>query len=184
MRFVTRLSGSADSPDVERQRLKYIIVATVQRLVSRALDRAGLPSQAEDCRTATTLTAAGRAAVRAKTAAYAYSIAVRDSTRWAVAGDAADVADAAATAARAARRSAADWDRAAVAAASTVLLAAATSGDDAAEAATPAEIFSEAIAILDGALAIGNRATDIDAALVLERMNKIRRAFVFVERTA
>ena len=33
MRFVTRLSGSADTPAVEQQRLDYIVIETIRRIL-------------------------------------------------------------------------------------------------------------------------------------------------------
>ncbi|HXF89558.1 MAG TPA: hypothetical protein VNK48_14475 [Xanthobacteraceae bacterium] len=126
MRFVLRLSGSRDTPAVEQQRLEFIVVETVRRIVSSAMRAIGLPEWAAKCRAATTLQQA-----------------------LDTAAEAAEAAEAARAAAEAA------W--AAWAAAEAAWAARATLVDD-------------AIAIVDGALAIGKQAPAIDIAVASERL--------------
>ena len=116
-RFVLRLSGSADSQEVEQMRLEYIVTETVKRIVSVAMDAAKLPEWAATCRAVTTFIEAREVAAAA--------------------------ADAAADAARYAARD---------------------------------KIADECIAIIDGALAIGNQADAIEVSVALDRMEKSRRA--------
>lgn len=69
--FAPRLSGSADTPAIEQQRLKYIVVETVKLIVSSALDSAGLASEADQCRSVKTFGEAKVMAARAARAAWA-----------------------------------------------------------------------------------------------------------------
>ena len=164
MPFVTRLSGSADTPDVERLRLEYIVIETVRRIVAMAMDAAGLTDQAAKCRAVKTFaeaaaTAANAAADAAKAAATAAKYAATAAKYAAMAATAAKYAVTAAKAAIDAKYAAKYAATAATASAATAAVAA---------------IDDHCIAIVEGALAIGNQATDMDAILVAERMNKIR----------
>ena len=69
--FAPRLSGSADSRDVEKRRLEYIVIETVRRIVSSAMDAAGLKTEAEKCRAVTTFAEATAWAAWAAEAAWA-----------------------------------------------------------------------------------------------------------------
>jgi hypothetical protein len=51
-RIVPRLAGSADTASVERQRLEYIVLETIARTVSSAMQAAGFEAWAERLRTA------------------------------------------------------------------------------------------------------------------------------------
>ena len=200
-RFVTRLSGSRDTPEVEHQRLEFIVIETVRRVVAMAMDAAGLKNNAAKCRAAATFVeatnaataAAAAAANAAKAATYAtYATKAADAAKAATyatyatkAADAAGVANAAAKAAGVAN--AADYaayaayftyaTKAADAAGVANAANAAKAADYAAYAAYAADaaVCNHCIEIVEGALAIGNQATDIDTALVIERMDKIRQ---------
>jgi len=137
--FVPRLSGSADTPAVEQQRLEFIVIETVKRIVANAMSAAGLPEQAQQCRDVRMIDDAKVAAAEAAEAAGA----ARDA--WA-AGTA--------RAAEAAGAAGAAWDERA---------------EEAAWAAWAA-IDDDAIAIVRGALAIGNQAPAIDVALIEQRV--------------
>lgn len=52
--YVGRLAGTADTPDVERQRVEYLVRYAVRVSVPRVLDKAGFPGLAKKCRGATT----------------------------------------------------------------------------------------------------------------------------------
>ena len=69
--FVTRLSGSADTDQIERQRLNYIFIETIRQIVSRAMDAADLPDQARACRDVSTVAQARTTSTRAAKAAWA-----------------------------------------------------------------------------------------------------------------
>ena len=142
MRFVTRLSGSSDTPAVEQQRLEYIILETVKRIVSLSMDAVNLTAMAAMCRSVVTLDDARKAAeaVYATSSTYVAVYAVYATSATNAAAKVGYAADAAAEA-----------------------------------AVNDAAVYAHAIEIVDGALAIGNQATDSDAALVLARMNSARK---------
>ena len=71
MRFVMRLSGSADTPDIEQQRLELIVLQTVQRVVSSAMTAAQMPEQAKACQAVGTFHECGSVAASAASAASA-----------------------------------------------------------------------------------------------------------------
>jgi hypothetical protein len=96
MPFVTRLSGTADAPEVEIRRAAYIAAQTVERIIPIAMRCAGQEGSVAAAK------AAARAAARAAKAAVK---AAAGAAAWA----AADAADAAADAADAAWADAA-WD--------------------------------------------------------------------------
>ena len=101
MPFVTRLAGSADTPQVEQKRAQLIALATINRILPVVLDARGFTAQAQACREARTLEAARAAAQQARVYAPAASAA------YAAYADAA-YADAAAYAAYAADAAYAD----------------------------------------------------------------------------
>lgn len=82
MRFVLRLTGSADRPEVEQRRLELIVLRTVQRVVSSAMRAAGLDDHAAACGDVTTFDECGSVAARdasaARAALYADTIAIAD----------------------------------------------------------------------------------------------------------
>ena len=154
--FVTRLSGSADSPHVECERAKFIALETIRRILPVPLGAAGLSKYAEDCRSATDLRAAAAAAGKASAEAGAARAAA-----WA--------AWAAREAAAAAREAAeAAWAAAARAAAARA--AAEVAWAAWAAAAARGAVYDEAILILDGALRIGRQAEPIYPEIALARM--------------
>ena len=62
MRFVMRLSGSADTPDTEKQRAELITLRTVQRILPISLRASGLHANADECEKAVTVESVARAA--------------------------------------------------------------------------------------------------------------------------
>jgi hypothetical protein len=147
--FAPRLSGSADTPEVEQQRLEYIVVETVRRIVSMAMEAAALGDHASKCRAVTTFDEARLVAADAANAA-----------------NAADAADAA---------YAANGAKAANAAASAYAANAAKAANGAKAAyAADAAIDDHCIEIVRGSLAIGNQAASIETALIVSRAAKIR----------
>jgi hypothetical protein len=159
--FVARLAGAADEPGVELHRAEHLAVEACRRFLSRALDAAGLPDHAARCRAARTLNGA-QTAVCAAARAMADVTAEAVSSVWA----AADAAAWAAAAARAGLR-AADAASAGVGAAAAAQ-AAWCAGDSIA--------WDDAIAMLEGVLAIGRQAEPLDAVLVVERLERAKEA--------
>ncbi|MGY2047613.1 hypothetical protein [Methylobacterium sp. JK268] len=156
MAFVLRLSGTADTAEVETARTHHLTRETVRRLLPPVLAMVGLGPQAEACRDATDLAGAVAAARAASWAAGA-------------------VADAAG------RRGV--WVRGARAAAAcrAATFAAETDARTAADAAEAAALFSpaiwpEAVAILDEALAIGRQAPEVPLVTARARLAAAREA--------
>jgi hypothetical protein len=157
--FVARLAGTADKPGVELRRAEYLALEACRRFLSRALDAAGLPDHAARCRAVRTLNGAQSAvyaAARAMGDATAEAVSTAVSTVWA----ATDAAVWAAVAARAEARAAS--------VAAMAAKAARVGGDAAA--------WDDAIAMLEGVLAIGRQAEPLDAALVAERLERAKEA--------
>jgi hypothetical protein len=149
MTFVTRLSGSADTPEIEQRRAELIWLRTVQRILPLVLIAADLPHHAKACAEAIDLKTAAEAAAWAA---------------WAAKTAAAKTAEAAKAAATAA------W------AAKTAAWAAAWAAEAAlAVAAKVNNIWPVTIEIAEEAFAIGNQATALDTALIVKRMDKIRQ---------
>ena len=169
MRFVTRLSGSADTPAVEQQRLKYIVIETVRRILSMTLGAAGFCDDAAACRAVCTI---GDAVVVSAIANG--HLAAASNARY---RDTYNTAKSAYDAAFAAQGGSmgSESTQAAIGCAIYAVRAAFVTGHEAAKKADAAKavIYDHCIAIAEGALAIGNQATDIDAALVVARMNAI-----------
>jgi len=69
MRFVMRLSGSADTPVIEQQRIELIVLRTVQLIVSSAMRATHLSEQAVACANVKTFAECGEVAVNAVRAA-------------------------------------------------------------------------------------------------------------------
>ena len=157
-RFVTRLSGSRDTPEVEQQRLEYIVTETARRIVSKAMDAAGPKINASMAYP----TAGGHAAA-ATTATTAAAI-------HATPDEAGAAIHAYAAAAAAVHAATAATHYATAYATAYAMMHGAAAGVHAA-----AVVYNHCIEIVEGALAIGNQATDIDTALVIERMDKIRQ---------
>jgi hypothetical protein len=64
MRFVTRLSGSADTLEVEQQRAELIVLRTIQRILPPVLITADLPDHAKACAEAPDLKTAAMLAAK------------------------------------------------------------------------------------------------------------------------
>lgn len=71
MRFVLRLSGSADTANVEQHRLDYIVVETMRRIVASAMRAIDLPEWDAKCQAVTTPSQAAVLAAEAAEAARA-----------------------------------------------------------------------------------------------------------------
>jgi hypothetical protein len=164
--FVTRLSGTADSVDVEAKRAVYIVVQTVKSILPITLRMACLEDHAKRCGAVDNLKSA-KAAANAAYAANAANAA----------------ADAVYAAARAATYAAAYADSAVYAADAAVYAAdaaadAAAYADSAvyaADAAARKHVFQIAANILDEAIKLGNQAAPIELALVQSRMDAVKR---------
>ncbi|GJE17630.1 hypothetical protein [Methylobacterium marchantiae] len=156
MAFVLRLSGSADSPEIEERRTRFLAIESIRRILPPLLDRAGFADLASRCDEARDLDA-GLSAARA--------------AEW----------RGGAAAEQASRRG--DWKRGALASAVARCAAAAVkSAKDArcaAEVAEGAAPFAEGIwtcaaTILDNALAIGRQAPGIDLVQARDRLDAAR----------
>jgi hypothetical protein len=176
--FVARLAGTADEPGVELHRAEHLALEACRRFLSCALDAAGLPDHASRCRAVRTLNGA-------QTAVWAAARAVADVTAEAVAAVWAATDTAVWAAAEAAARAAVRWAPVEAAARAASLAAdvdAASAGVGAALAARSAAgagdavAWDDAIAMLEGVLAIGRQAEPLDAALVAERLERAKEA--------
>jgi hypothetical protein len=156
MAFVLRLSGSADTPEVEAARTRRLALESVRRILAPLCTLAGMDEAAEACAGAPDLPAAMVAA---------------QATAWA--------GGARAQAAAQARR----WREGAVTAAvSRTATAARRASDDARCAAEVAEgaapfvpgTWAQACAILEAALAIGRQAPEIELAGARQRLDAAR----------
>jgi hypothetical protein len=165
MPFVTRLAGTADAEN-ENVRSEYLVVQTVKRILPVALRANGLIEHAKNCEAAETAGEANAAADAAAYAAVYAADAAANAAAWAAANAAYATAKAAANAAYAAAIAA---DAAAWAAAND-----ATDATDAADAARR-QIFTIAVAILDEAIRLGKEGDTISEALIVERMNAMKR---------
>jgi hypothetical protein len=134
MRFVMRLSGSADTCAVEDRRIELIVIRTVQKIVSRVMDARERPADAAACRAVVTFAEAKAVSDRLRAVADADAFA-------AVAYDAVAYATVAASYAAAA-----------------VAVAYATVAADAADAYARAAVWDDLISIAEEAFAIGNQA--------------------------
>ncbi len=140
--FVTRLAGTADTPEIERERMTFMIVQIARRMVAPALEGLAPPSLVARWKACETLEDV-QACARARALDLALDLA-----------RALDLA--------------LDLD---LARALDLALARAL---DLARARALDKFWGEAVAILDGAMAIGRQAEPLDTALVLERMDQIR----------
>ena len=162
--FAVRLSGSADSLEIEQQRLECIVIQTVRRVLPISLRASGLNECAERCEKVETLEeaaaaadAAARYAARYAAAAAAADAAARYAARYAAAA-AADAADAAA--------------RYAAAAAADARYAAARYA--AAAAADADAVWNSTVEIVSEALDIGNQAPQIETDVIAYRVEKAK----------
>ncbi|MCJ2071972.1 hypothetical protein MKK75_24750 [Methylobacterium sp. J-030] len=156
MAFVLRLSGSADSPEVEAARTRRLAIESVRRILAPLCALAGMAEDAEACAGApdwpTALAAARSAAWRGG----ALSQAASRARRW--------------------------REGALTAAVSRTATAAQRAGADARCAAEVAEgaapfvpgTWIEACTILDAALAIGRQAPDIAVVGARQRLDAVR----------
>jgi len=147
--FATKLAGSADSNEIERERCEYIIREVTHRIVAPMLDKDYYPKHAKALRAANTMQEIKVAASNA-------------------ADDAAHVAYAASAASAAAYAAAAY----AVNAAYAAHVAHVAAADDAAYAAYAA--WDIAIDIANEAFAIGKQADPIEENVIKERIEKIK----------
>lgn len=156
MRFVLRLSGSADRPAVEAARTRWLALASIRRILAPLCGAAGLSDCAERCAAADNLVAALDAARAASWRGGALAQEAGHRRRWLAGARAAALARTATAAVRA--------------------------GEDprcAAEIAEGAAPFlpgtwATACAILEEALAIGRQAPDIDLVLAGRRLDEAR----------
>jgi len=169
MPFVVRLSGTADSADIEEIRIQYIITEIVKKILPNVLNKVGLFHVANSCamikdfKEASTITHAAAHAARA-----AYAVAARADAVYA-AGAAARAADAARTAyaAYAAAARAATRDAAITYAVNAVAYAAGAGRADAGVWKIASDIAMEAILL-------GNHPEEKDVELVVRRMNQAK----------
>ncbi len=179
MPFVTRLAGTADTPEVERDRVHHMAIRGVNLILPIVLRAAGREAEALKCERVTTLDeartvaaevrntlpAAADAAAAAYAAAYAYAAAAAYAAAYAYADAyAAAAADAAADAAAAA-----------YAAAYAYADAAADAAAAAAAAAARRSVWLASVQILDEAIRMGNQGDTISVDLAVERMTAARQ---------
>ena len=152
MRFILRLSGSADTPAIEQQRLELIVLRTVQIGVSSAMRAARLPDQAAACAAVKTFAECGDVVASAASAAWAAGDASAASAAWAA------------------------WAASAASAAGDASAASAAGDASAAWAAGDArrKLYADCIAIAEEAFAIGNQASAFDTMIVTERLERAR----------
>jgi hypothetical protein len=174
--FVTRLAGTADTPEKEIERARYIAIQTIKRLLPIGLRPIGLGEHAYRCEQLDGLNAtdAGEAANAAKDAAvdarYAAEAGANDRATIA----AAIIVRATSLAADGAAKGGANATKYAAAVANAIVLArydAAANADG--FAAARRQIFAIATAILADAIELGNHAEPIETTLVVSRMNAI-----------
>lgn len=154
--FVMRLSGSADAPAIEAERIAFLARESVRRILPPLLDLAGLPDLAARCETAPDEGAAREAARAVERKACALATASACARAWV----------------RAARASAAcRTGTAAIKAFADPRCAA-----EVAEGAAPfvPSIWPIAAAILDEALGIGRQAPEIDPVCARHRLDASR----------
>jgi hypothetical protein len=166
MPFVTRLSGTADTKEIEKKRMEFIVLETVRQinayLCRKVMKREDFAGRCEAIKTLSEV----RPLMQKIKKAYAAA---------AAADAAAFVADGAAYAAAAADAAAFVADGAAYAAAAAD---AAAFVADAAAFVADAErkkIWSMAADILDGAIRLGNQAKPEDTAVIVERLEAAKK---------
>jgi hypothetical protein len=177
MRFVPRLAGSADAPEVERRRHEHIVVETLRRVVSSALEaaaalEAGTPHR-ERFGVAEVLRASAEAYRGASQMVQAASLSY-DALRHLRAALASVSSLAARQAVLASREARNGYEIAGAATAARQAWAAwsVLKTDHAARAM--AQIWDETIAIAEGALAIGRQAEPIATEVMIARMRQAR----------
>jgi hypothetical protein len=156
MAFVLRLSGSADSADIETARTRYLALESIRRILAPLCTAAGMAEDAEACAGAPDLTAALAAAHSAAWRGGARSQAAAQARRW--------------------------REGALTAAVARTATAAQRAGDDARCAAEVAEgaapfvpgTWAQACAVLEAALAIGRQAPEIELAGARQRLDAAR----------
>ncbi|GJE73852.1 hypothetical protein [Methylorubrum suomiense] len=156
MVFVLRLSGSADRPEIEAARTRFLALESVRRILPPLLDRAGLPALAARCEIAADAEAALGMAKTAEVQGGALSHAAAGRRAWIVGAHASAVARTA-----------------------TAAIRAFTDPRCAAEVAEGAAPFADgiwasAMGILDGALGIGRQAPAIDPTSARDRLDAAR----------
>lgn len=158
--YVARLAGTADTKEIEQQRATFLAMRAVNVFAARALDAAGLAHEAQWCRSATSLKGARTAAEAAAESALAAIRAVTPAramvTRKVMAEEAARTA----------------WTAIAAAAAKETARAALTAAWAAAPATETA--WDDAIATLDGVLAIGRQADTLDVTVIADRLERAK----------
>ena len=158
MKFVLRLSGSADTTEVEQKRAKYIAEMTIRKILPLALRHVGLNKEADRCEAEGTKESA-LAATDSIAALYAASAA--SAALDTLAADAADAASYAANAASAALDA-----RATDVAIRT---------KDILNPSDISKMYKYLIEILEGAFAIGNQSTLADVCKVNERLETAKQ---------
>ena len=156
MAFVLRLSGSADSPEVEAARTRRLALESVRRVLAPLCALAGMAEDAEACAGAPDWPAAQAAARSAAWRGGALAHAASQARRW--------------------------REGALTAAVSRTATAAQKAGEDARCAAEVAEgaapfvigMWAEACAILDATLTVGRQAPEIAVAGARERLDAAR----------
>ncbi|MGH1589487.1 hypothetical protein ACRBEV_15440 [Methylobacterium phyllosphaerae] len=156
MAFVLRLSGSADTPEIEAARTRRLALESIRRILAPLCQIAGMAEEAEACAAAPDLPAARAAATAAAWRGGALSQAAAQARRWREGALTAAVA----RTATAAERAGADARCAA----------------KVAEGAAPfvPGTWSEACAILSTALAIGRQAPEVALAGAQARLDAAR----------
>ncbi|MGT2484943.1 hypothetical protein ACU4GA_00405 [Methylobacterium oryzae CBMB20] len=156
MAFVLRLSGSADTPEIEVARTRHLALESVRRILAPLCAVAGMAAEAEACAGAPDRQAALAAASAAAWRGGARAQAAAQARRW--------------------------REGALTAAASRTATAAQRAGEDARCAAEVAEgaapfvpgTWGAACAILDGVLAIGRQAPEIALVGARQRLDAAR----------
>lgn len=156
MAFVLRLSGSADSPEIEAARTRLLALESIRRVLAPLCTLADMAEHAEACAGAPDLPAALAAAHAASWTGGVRSQAAAQRRRWREGA----VTAAVARTATAAQQAGADARCAA----------------EVAEGAAPflPGTWARACAILDAALAIGRQAPEIELAGARERLDAAR----------
>jgi hypothetical protein len=158
--YVDRLSGTADTPDVEWDRIFYLVMNAVRVPVARVLDEAGFPSPAKKCRGATTLSEACFAAEVAADATAMWSAEKNSAWRTSVAKMTYSALGASMAAGMPGSGSA---ERAVIQAALAV-----------AHAAAAGLALDDVTSSLDGVLAIGRQAETLDPVFVSARLERAK----------
>jgi hypothetical protein len=169
--FVTRLAGTADTPEIELKRGHFMVIAGVNRISALLCEKIKRPDLAQECRDAKTIADCRAVAPKIRKAAAAAADAYAYASADAAAAADADAAAAAAAAAAADAYASAYAAAYAAAAADASAYAAAYASADA--SAARKEIFTIACEILDGAILLGKH-TELEVCDVAPRLEKAK----------